>query len=338
MHKQSGQKGKRVFFFLSLGAILLLLLPFAIGSVASWRSDWDGVGRLTLVWEKLSPESGSGNSIGVFSIDPSAGTAVYVRVPESVLLDVPYGYKTYLASSVFRLGELDPKRNGGVLLAKSIEATMGVAVDGYVVSQDAQFPPPAETVEDLVKVKQTYFTLPGLVLHLLPYMFDSQVHTDISLATWYRIWNALRELRTDQVRFFDLEQSQALQDQEFPDGTVGEAVQIDGFDLFIGTHLQDMRIRSQEVSIEVVNATGQERLASKFGTILERLGGRVIAKTTAKELQKDSCLYYIVDPQVRSTYIISYLQQRRECREGTNTEIIPTHSDILVVLGEEFIQ
>lgn len=337
--KQFGHKGKNILFFLSIGAILLLLLALAIGLVAAWSSDWDGAGRLTIVWEKQPPDQGAAHTIGVFSIDPSAGKAAYIRIPESVLLDVPYGYKTYLASSVFRLGELDPKRSGGALLAKSIEATMGVAVDGYVVSQDIQFPQPPETAEDLIAFKQNYFSIPGLIRHLIPYILGSRaVDTDVAPATWYRVWRILRKMRTDQIRFFDLEQSSVLSDQLFPDGTVGKTISIDAFDTFIGDTLQDMRIRSQEISIEVVNATGQERLASKFGTVLERLGGHVIAKNTGKELQQDACLYYTAVPEIDSMHIISYLTHRRGCKAGTNTHIAPTRSDLLVVLGEEFIR
>ncbi len=174
---------------------------------------------------------------------------------------------------------------------------------------------------------------------LVPYAMNAgTVHTDTCIFTWYRFWRIMRKIRPDQIRFLDLEQSVVLDDQVFPDGTVGKAVNIDAFDTYIGDQLVDMRIRSQEASIEVVNATGQERLASKFGTVLERLGGHVIVKSTAKTLQQESCLFYMVNPDLRSLHIISYLTNRRGCKEGTNTQIMPVQSDILVVLGEEFIR
>lgn len=337
--KQSGHNGQKSLFFLSLFAILLIVCIVSFGYVAAWRSDWDGESRLTLVWEKQSEDLQAPHPIGIFSIDPTAGKAVYIKIPESALLDVPYGYKTYLASSVYRLGELDSKRNGGMLLAKSIEATMGIAIDGYVVSSDVHFPQPPDTADDLSAIKKSHFSLPGLFRYFLPYAMKSQVvHTDVGPFTWYRVWSIVRKIRTDQIRFLDLAESVVLEDQVFPDGTVGKAVNIDAFDTYIGDQLVDMRIRSQEASIEVVNATGQERLASKFGTVLERLGGHVIVKSTGKALQQESCLFYTVNPDLRTLHIISYLSNRRGCREGTNTQITPVQSDILVVLGEEFVR
>ena len=66
------------------------------------RAKWDGISRFTIVFQSISNSESGENELVIFSIEPRQHRAVYIVVPVELQLNVPYGYKTYLASQVYK--------------------------------------------------------------------------------------------------------------------------------------------------------------------------------------------------------------------------------------------
>ena len=124
-------KKRWLWYFLSATFIFLIILAGSI--FFGEKTIWDGQRRFTVVFQEYSVSPNPESYVYVFSIEPRLNRAIFLPIPGNVLLEAPYGYKTYPASSIFLLGELDNKRGGGKLLAKSIEGTLGIFVDGYYI-------------------------------------------------------------------------------------------------------------------------------------------------------------------------------------------------------------
>lgn len=303
-------------------------------------SRWDGQRRITVVVQNLPRDfSQQGDNLAIFSIEPRGGKAVYILFPPELLLNVPYGYKTYTAGSVYRLGELDKSRGGGTLLAKSIEATFGLATEGYFVeneSSSSHFVVNSES--DFKKIKKSDFSFSGIIFSLPSFLSHiKQTKTNFSPLDSFRLWNTIRILREDQIEYIDLSKSQALKKDFLPDGTRVENLDKDLFDLKLPDTFEDSQVRSSSETLEIVNATSTEKIASQFSNILEAMGANIISKSTAKSQEKEGCSLFLSDSQLIKQTIVDRLSLLYGCKiikdkKGSG------QADITIILGEEFIK
>lgn len=290
---------------------------------------WDGKRRFTVVLD--------GSPIILFSIEPISRQAVLVPIPENTMLDVPYGYSTYPASAVFRLGSLDPKRSGGKLLSKSMENTFGVLVDGFFAQKGGDryiFPVQSST---LPKFKKEYFSLTSAVSALFKFQAVSgNLATNLSIIDILRLWNSVRSLRADQINVIDLAKNNALRDGRLADGTTVKILDRDALDKVLFPDFQDQPVRMQNITVEVVNATDTEKVAGQFSRILQNMGGSVVATTTAKEAADYNCKILLSRRQLRSSIIVDRLERSYRCtvEEDSGVRV----ADLKIVLGGGFIK
>ena len=319
-------------------AILLLLVIFAFLKLIK-GSIWDGTHRFTMIIQELPGEVQKTKSLAIFSIEPVENRAIYTLIPANVLLEVPYGYNNYQAASIYQLGELDKGRGGGRLLTKSIEATFGIAVDGYLVAKEDALPYLPKDAEQIKQIKPLYFSLLKGIFSLPSLLLKTKtIHTNLSFMDKWRLWNAIRKIRIDQISFSNLIDNQALKIDHLPDGTEVMLINRDLIDSFFSDHFQDARIREENISLEVVNATDKEGLANEFSRILEHMGANVVLKNTAKEQLKDACYVYYSKDKVRSSAIVTKLRQFYKCVVENVNNGQTNLSDVRIVLGEGYIK
>lgn len=308
----------------AVGAIGLLLLLFVPGT-------WDGDSRYTLV---IGSKNEGNVPVALFSIEPRVGRAVYLPVSEQAMLSVPYGYGEYRAGAVYRLGQLDAKRNGGMLLANSVATTFSLPVHSYIVGS-APFLKPTDQKEDILTYKRRYFSLLGGLQLLL---WGPRSETNIGFIDRVRLWRAVRSLRSDAILFIDIADAGVYEERLFADKTVGLSVNMDVFDLLLGETFHDSVIRAEHTSLEVVNATGQERLATTFAEILRHAGANVIQKSTARENEKRSCVIAFGQTQNKNSAIITFLEDYYRCAVDEKNPAVSSTADLVVILGEGFLQ
>lgn len=322
--------------------IAFLLLFFILGSIFFAfiaQSRWDGKRRFTLVVQNFeNPKEAQENAkLLIFSIEPRQSRAAYIFLPPAVILDVPYGYKSYRASSVYTLGELDKARGGGKLLAKAIENTFGVIVDGYLVGQKNILPFLTGKREEMREIKRIYFSISGIGFFISSLFSPSYMKTNLSVVDRFRIWNTMRQLREDQISFLNLGDGNVLSDDILPDKTPVLEVNKDIFDAIIKDMWEDAQVRAERISLRIVNATNEEGLAARFSRILEHLGVNVVEMTTAKKQEKEGCTLFITQKSLASSAIIDKLKDSYHCQLREENNPAET-ADVTLVLGENFLQ
>lgn len=317
-------KHRFLYFIL---AVIFFIIAFSIKALLTKRS-WDGSRRITMVVNS--------QPMIIFSLEPATKRAVLFSFPINTLLKVPYGYGLYPASSIFRLGTLDDKHGGGKLLTKSIENTFAVAVNGYFAAKSDPFLLSIPDFSQLQDFKWSYFSLLGAFFSSSKMLAAYQgVETNFSLIDMLYLWKAIRNIRTDRIKVLPLEQSKVLKDEVLPDGSKVKIIKKDLLDFVISDNFQDQLVRSEDISIEVVNASGKEKVASEFSQILTHMGARVVSKSTAEENKAYSCKVFVSQKSLLGSHIISRVKRMYGCKLTSEAENI-TQADVKIVLGEEF--
>lgn len=324
------RKRRKINFFaicrLTAVAAIFFLVIFT-GLKLFTGAKWDGERRFTIVFE--------GDPLLLFSIEPASHRAVVISVPVNTVLEVPFDYGTYPAGAVYRLGNLDTKRNGGKLLSKSMENTFGAVVEGFFAAKSGN--KLSFKSDNLADFKKKYFSIPGFLPSIFAFQKVSQnLASDLSFADIVRLWNAVRNLRSDQITAIDLSAANVLSEEKLPDGTTVAIINYDLLDQMDLALFQDQKVREENISIEIVNATKREKVASNFARILRNLGANVISKVTAEQSEKESCKIYASRSELLSSIIADRLTKFYRCKteEQKNSGI----SDIRVILGENFLK
>ena len=311
-----------------IGSILLFVIVFSIKTILA--GIWDGKSRFTIVVNS-SP-------LVLFSIEPNTNQATLLIIPPNTILDVPYSYNTYPAYSVFALGDLDAQKGGGKLLSKSIENTFGVMVDGFIAARrnDTKFTLSSQS-DELFKLKKDYFAIHGFPNLFLKFLkLDKKIVRNISLIDAMRVWLSLRNLRNDRIAIIFLDRDNTLTDEKLPDGSMVKILNKELFDQTVALNFQDRQVRLQNLSIEVVNATGKEKIAGQFSRVLQNLGANVVVKSTAPTNENFNCQVYVTSKGLLSSIITKRLEKYFQCSILKTVE--KGVSDIKVVLGKEFIK
>lgn len=327
--KKRKQGAKLIGRCLKILAAGLFLLIFVGAGKAVFGAKWDGVSRFTLVADA--------DPLVLFSIEPQNRQAILVLIPSNIMLDVPYGYSTYPAGAVYRLGKLDGKRGGGLLLSKSIENTAGVMVDGYLAQKSgSRFAFPTDK-DRLYKFKKDYFSLLSLLKSVMSFQFvPAHLDTNLSYLDLFRLANAIRNIRSDQITVINLADTSASQDERLPDQTIVKRLDRDVLDAVLYPQFLDQKIRSQNVSVEIVNASGGQKVASQFAKVLRNIGANTVNTRTSVNDEKSGCIISVAQTSLESKAIVLKLQKSYNCSidKVRDTGI----ADIRVTLGEGFIQ
>ncbi|OGF99164.1 hypothetical protein A2Y99_04975 [Candidatus Gottesmanbacteria bacterium RBG_13_37_7] len=319
-----------------LGILVSIILLVSIVG----RNNWDGKSRFTVISEVLSEKNENSDfKLSILSLEPRQKRAVYIAIPANTLLDVPFGYKKYLASSVYYLGEFDRKYDGGYLISKSIEDTFGIAVDAYIIFPRNSTSIIPSTLDQMKKSKQSYFSLSKLPSFLWNNLKRNYIlKTNLSFFDRFFLCWSVFQLRIDQIYFIDQENSQFLKDDVLPDNSVVKNVDRDLFDLVSDNYFEDSQVRTENYSISVINSTGQSKLAYQFSRVLSHIGANVIIKTTSEEKYPGVCKIILTTQEQKSSKIVTRIKNYYGCLIEILPEAGSEQSDIKVILGDKFIK
>ena len=318
-----------IFFLLSLSFLIKTILQ---------KNIWNGTNRVSLVLESWTAKDPNDIRLAVFSYDSKLNQALYLIIPENTMLDVPFGYETFQAASVYKLGELDRKRGGGRLLDKSIENTFGIVLDGFYVFDVSAYSKLPQTNTEVIELKKKYFSLRGLFTSLINLFNNQSIDTNLSFMDKLHLWNTLRRLRLDQIAVYDPDKMGLLADTKLPDNTTVKIVDKDLYDAFFDEYFYDSPVRSEKITIEVVNATNQERVASQFSRLMEGIGANVIIKSTADKVEDYNCRLYLNAEKLKRSSIVAKLMAIYKCNIESGNDNTSAHADIKVILGKGYLQ
>lgn len=318
---------------------IFFLLIFTVLTKPFWQKNiWNGTNRVSLVLESWSAKDPSDVRLAVFSYDPMQTRALYLTIPENTMLDVPFGYETFQASSVYKLGELDRKRGGGRLLDKSIQNTFGIVLDGFYVFDVNAFSKLPQNQSEVIELKKKYFSWSGLLTGMGSLFNNQSIDTNISFTDKLHLWNTLRRLRLDQIAVYNPDKMGLLTDIKLPDNTTVKIVDKDLYDAFFDEYFYDSPVRAEKITIEIVNATSQERVASQFSRLMEGLGANVIIKSTADKEEDYNCMLYLNAEKLKRSSIVSKLMTIYKCNIGSDNDNTLVQADLKVILGKGYLQ
>lgn len=321
----------RIIVFITL---LLLLTLLAVKLYTS--SAWDGKRRFNIALYNTDSLGSSYNAF--FSIEPKQQSAVFLIFSPNTYLEVPFGYKSYPASSVYKLGQLDSEKGGGRLYLKATENTFGLATEAFIVVNGRGIKWP-NIKDDIFDIKRRYFNLWGGLRLVISILNNKEViDTNLSLVDKFLLWNSVRHLRPNQIKLIFLEETNTVRKQVLPDGNSVLILDAEIFDNNYKDLFFDTDIRRENYSIEVANATGSEKIAAQFARIIEHLGAHVIAKTTEKEIQKQACTIKAANLKVKKSIIIERLMMIYNCNLKKEILTDGSQADVKIIIGEDFLK
>lgn len=322
-----------------VGRYIILALIFILLSISAfklWQKRlWDGESRFTIAL--------NADPITVFSIEPTTHKAILLTIPSNTIFDVPYGYGEYLASSIFRLGQLDNKRGGGVLFSQSVENSLGIMVDGYISFKEGTFSFPFKTTQDIKDAKNKYFSyikLPAIFWGALN--LTKSYETNLPFLDLVALFFKIKSLRGDQIKLINIGETSVLADRKLLDGTEVKMIDNEIFDFALNDNFQDISIRKEFVTFEVVNATDKDKLATQIARVLKNLGVNVISKTTAPKTESYSCKLKIFSKKASESLVVRKMVDHYHCQvedSSSTSEAGETNTvDVRLFLGVGFIQ
>jgi hypothetical protein len=257
----------------------------------------------------------------IISYDKHKDSAILFDLPGDLLLSVPYGYDEYPLSSIRPLADIDKKISGPELISRSIETTFHLPIDIYIintkkVNSDSDF-----------KIIKNIISFPNLFL-----IKD----LNLQLIDKIRLYRLFSKLRQDQLEFHDLFKKGIIEDIIIADGSQRKKVNISKFDEHFQNSFQDIDVRTEDVTLRIINSSGRDMVATNFSKILERLGSNVIFIETGRDIQNSSCIINYYNKNVTTKKIFNLILKSYNCQSNF-LENETNQVDIDIILGEEFI-
>lgn len=286
-----------VFVFVLVGLSIFKARHFFSGS-------WDGKHRFNFVL--------IGQPLFIVSFQPLQKTGVILTLPPEALIESLYGYGFYRAESLYRLSQLENR--GGQLVEGSLQAFLGLPVEGFLVNKEAK----GEKSD---------------VTNSLALALKGEAETNLTVWDLLRLWWQTKRIRTDKLTLFDMSQTSASKQVLLADGS--QAVEIDPQKLekIINDYFKDDDLANEDLSIAVLNSTSFPGLAQKAARLVENIGGRVVTIGDWPDLVK-KC-------QIRSkksnqkSYTVQKLTKTFSCQweEGSKSE---QRAEAVLILGEDY--
>lgn len=286
-----------------------LTTPLDLTSKAEKKYTWDGKFSINIVIQT--------NTTHLFNFNPAEQKVTLISIPDEAYLDASSGFGKWMLGSINDVGESSKKGMGSILMKTSLSLLFGIPIDGYI-----RFDRKIDMKDLIELIRQSPFSGLGLV---------SDMSSDLTPVELLRLKFGLMKVRFDKIIYLDLVNLAVFDMEKLPDGTkvlVSDPVKLDS----ILTNFVDSKIREENLSIAVFNATDYPQLAQKAKRMVTNLGGNVIIISNYPKVGKTYVLGEKGDSLERLSQIFS------SCQKCDN--IIPneqtSRSQINIFLGEDF--
>lgn len=238
------------------------LNPQALKNTQPKLNNWDGESDLNLVIKM--------DTTYLLSYQPVGKELTIIKFPADIYMDVPFNFGKWSMRSIYDLGQAEKPPMGPQLLRDSINTSFDILVDGYLILGDS-----TRSLPDLINSERGSI-LPGIDIL-------SKAKTDLNLMEFFKIWWAIKDVRSDKIEIIDLEKSNLTQWLLLPDGSRVIALDEVKLDQLEVDRFATDKIKKEGLSIGIYNATDFPGLAEKAARILTNMGGKVIFTSNASE-------------------------------------------------------
>lgn len=306
-----------VLVLLFLGYLFKFLNEFNKPLLESQKQEkkysWEGISNINLVVKKDSSDD-----ISVLSFNPTDQKLLLLKVPPKLFLYVPGGYGSWQLSSIYKLGEVEKKGLGKILLKNSISNFLGVPIDGFIQTD--------KEIVNLLKNPSNLLTF-------------TSFKTDLNLKELISLTYFMYKLRFDKLTTIDLSSEQVLDEATLADGSLVYLFDPGKMDS-ISANFNEGKIIAEGKEIAIFNATNTPGLAQKAARMVTNMGGKVIM---TKSLEQRKVTSQVLSKESSATFNRLATVFALGCSSSPNCDtiiddpkILESRADINIVLGEDF--
>lgn len=327
-NSQNLKLGITVLGFIFIIIILGHILNFIKTLTTPWGFEfekkyvWDGGFNINIIIQI--------DKTYLLNFNPQEEKATIITIPDETYLDAGGNFGKWMLSSIFDLGESSKKGSGHLLVKRSVLSLFGVPIDGYIRFKDES---PLKDLKDMIElIRQNPFFGVGLI---------ANIRSDLTPLELLRLKFDLWKLRFDKVSFLNLSDLNVFDTQKLADGSavnVADPTRLDSALDFV-----DPKIRQENISIAVFNATDYPQLAQKAKRLITNLGGNVIIVSNSLQKVKNTYIYGEKGDTLKSTDTLKRMNQiflscqnKDACDNITTGEQISSRAQINIFLGEDF--
>lgn len=280
---------------------------------------WDGKTSINIVFK--------GPSLWVLNYDPKKEKTVLLKIPKDTLIEVPYGYGSWLVGSIYNLGQEENPPIGGKLLKASLSNLLGLPIDGVIVTR-------RQDSEDLDELIDDFKTSP---LSLLT--FFSEFKSDLTPLEIIRLYQAISTTREDKIVNLDLENTDLTQSLLLPDSTRVLGFDTVNIDLFVRENMADETFLQEAKTIAIYNGTDHPGLGSRVSRIVTNLGADVVIVTNAEKNSKETL---VLGEKTSSTFVKLAQIFATDCLkndcQSKDAKISSSRADLSILIGEDYLE
>lgn len=330
--KNIKNKRRTKLALLILAGILTLLvigqlIKFSHTLLNPWKID--GVKKSYSWNENLTINLVVKNSeVSLLSYIPSEKRITIIKLPDNLLVDVPFNMGKWKLGSVYELGETTKLGFGSKLIEQTVSQTLGIPING-ILDFNSLKTNQKDVIENFRKEANIFEILKNL-------------KTDLTLWEILKLKLALSAVRFDKVKLIDLTNLYILDEEVLADGTkvfTGDPVKIDS----IIFDISDPKISGEHKSVAIFNATEEPLLAEGAGRLISNLGANVIVVSNAN---KKSVKSYVLGEGSQTYQRLIQIFDPSLCSYDKKCDKIPpdelgigsSRADIIVVLGEDYLK
>lgn len=259
----------------------------------------------------------SGRPVLIVLQKPKGQKSVIFSLPEDTYIEGVYGYGAYSLSSLWKLGTLD--KRGGMLLADSVSATLGLPIGGFAAGSDDQ--------QDPLEATRRLFSWQQLIAFM-----TGRWTTNLRFEDYMSLAKQLSRLQTGEMKIIDLGNTTLFEKVTLPDGTIVSEVDPERIEPIIGDEFENEDIRGEAQRVAIVNTTSVTGLGSTMAKVLSHAGAVVVSVSNISE-PIDRCLVES-SQEASTTLTVAYIQSIYGCQIKTVEE--PGAADIRVLVGTEY--
>lgn len=292
--KEKKAKGKSSLVKI-LAAGLLILAGFIFFKLTS--NVWNGVDKASVVYLE------EGGDVSVIVLDPKLQEVTTLTIPKNTQVEVARNYGTFTIGNVWQLGVNE--KLGGKLLAETVTNNFlfptTLWAGGSTGLESGKF-------NDLV----CFIFAPG--------------KTNIMFGD--RVKMALFSMKIQDIgrTYIDLGKSKFITKKILEDGQPGYVLE-GAVSQRLTIYFADNQIETDNVKINITDATGTPGVADRLGQILEVLGGKVVSIDKKTVAEESDCLI-----SGKNTTAVDKITKLFSCKKVTDDSSF----DLNIKIGKAF--
>lgn len=309
--------GQIIYFFLFLVVLGFLIILFVFFFLTPFLSGFGSFDRFNLVI--------AGKDFTVLSISTSEKTATVIEIPANTLISFPAFSTRYRIGALPQLDKAE--RKDGRLILNGITMFLGLPIGKWFTIEDEKMS--FKSPEDVKR----FFSYRNLKNNSEKSLLPTR-QGNLSFFEVVQLTRFIESLRPDKIEFFSLSESSLLRDVIFADGSMANEVDPDALDYFLKESFIEKHFLSEQLMIEVRNATNVPGQAATVQRFLTNMGGDVINITKTDDLSEKTMICVKSSDLLKSYTVFRianiFSANASLCLEDEN------RADLTITLGKDY--